>query len=181
MKVLIRTTLALLVVVMAASTPLTAQEPSMVFIDSERLRQEAPSLQTARQQMQERMQQLEAEADSALVPLQTEFQQMVTEFQQQQGMMTPERREEQEAALQQKQAELQQAGSQWEERAQQLQNEILAPALSRINEVIEGLRQERGYSFILDAASGGVVAADPSLDITQEVLRRLGAGSDQGS
>lgn len=181
MKFVIRTTLALVVAVMAAATPVAAQQASMVFIDSERLRQEAPSLQTARQQMQERMQQLEAQADSALTPLQTELQRLATEFQQQQGMMTPERRQEQQTAIQQKQAELQQAGSQWEQRAQQLQSEILAPALSRINEVIEGLRQERGYSFILDAAAGGVVAADPSLDITQEVLRRLGAGSDQGS
>lgn len=178
MKNIVRSTLALFALVFAASTPLSAQQGSMVFINSDQLRQEAPSLQAARQQMQERMQQLEAQADSALAPLQTEFQQMAAEFQQQQGMMTPERRQEEQMALQQKQAELQEAGSEWEQRAQQIQNEILAPALSRINDVIEALREERGYSFILDATAGGVVAADPSLDITQEVLRRLGNGAN---
>ncbi len=102
---------------------------------------------------------------------------MAVQFQQQQGMMTPETRQQQQTAIQQKQAQLQQAGSQWEQRAAQRQNEILAPALSHINEVIDQLRQEKGYSFILDAAAGGVVAADPALDITSEVLARLNASA----
>jgi outer membrane protein len=165
---------------MAAAGPLSAQQPSIVYLDSERLRQEAPSLQAARQQMQAEMAQLEAKADSALAPLQQELQQMAVEFQQQQGMMNAETRQRQQTAIQQKQAELQQAGSQWEQRAAQRQNEILGPALSHINDVIDQLRQEKGYTFILDAAAGSVVAADPALDITSEVLARLSA-SAQGS
>lgn len=180
MKALVRTTLAFFALVVAASAPLAAQQAGIVYLDSERLRQEAPSLQEARQTMQSEMAQLEAQADSALAPLQQELQQMAVQFQQQQGMMTPETRQQQQTAIQQKQAQLQQAGSQWEQRAAQRQNEILAPALTHINEVIDQLRQERGYSFILDAAAGGVVAADPALDITAEVLTRLN-GSAQGS
>lgn len=178
MKVLFRTTLAFFALVLAASAPLTAQQASIVYIDSERLRAEAPSLQQARVQMQTQMQTLEAQADSALAPMQAELQRMAAEYQQQQGMMTPERRQQQQAELQRKQAELQQAGTQWEQRAGQLQSEILAPALTRINEVIDALRSERGYSFILDSAGGGVVAADPALDITSEVLRRLNAAAN---
>lgn len=178
MKALFRTTLALIALVLAASGPLSAQQANIVFLDSDRLRQEAPSLQQARQQIQQRLQRLEAQADSALAPLQGELQQMAMEFQQQQGMMTPERRQEQQAALQQKQAQIQQTGSQFEQQAQQIQNEVLGPALSRINEVIDALRADRGYSFILDSAAGGVVAADPSLDITDEVLRRLSSAGN---
>ena len=179
MKVLVRTMLVLVALVMATSGPLAAQQVTIVYLDSERLRREAPSLQEARQQMQQEMGRLEAQADSALAPLQQELQQLAVEFQQQQGMMTPETRQQQQTAIQQKQAELQQVGSQWEQRAAQRQNEILGPALSHINEVINELREERGYSYILDAAAGGVVAADPSLDITGAVLERLNAA--QGS
>lgn len=173
MKVLFRSTLALIAFVIAASSPLAAQQANIVFLDSERLRQEAPGLQAARQQMQARMTALEAEADSALAPLQTEFQRLAVEFQQQQGVMSAEQRQQRQTQLQQKQAELQQAGAEWEQRAGQIQNEILAPALSRINDVIEALREERGYSYIFDSAAGGVVSADPALNITDEVLRRL--------
>lgn len=179
MKILVRTTLALLALVIAGSAPLTAQQASIVYLDSERLRSEAPSLQEARDEMQQEMERLEAQADSALAPLQAELQQMATQFQQQQSMMGQDARQEQQRALQMKQAELQQAGSQWEQRAAEIQNRILGPALSRINEVIDTLRQERGYSYILDSAAGGVVAADPSLDITAEVLRRLAGGASQ--
>lgn len=175
MKALFRSTLVLMALVLTASTPLAAQQVSIVFLDSERLRQEAPGLQAARQQMQEQMTRLEAQADSALAPLQTELQRLAVEFQQQQGVMSQERRQERQAELQRKQAELQEAGSRWEQRAGEIQSQILAPALSHINDVIEALRTERGYSYILDSAAGGVVSADPSLNITDEILRRLGS------
>lgn len=170
---MIRTTVALLALVVAASAPLAAQQVNIVYIDSERLGQEATALQQARQQVQQQMQQLEAEADSALAPIQAQLQQLVSEFQQQQGVMQQGQREQRETAIRQKQSELQQAGSEWEQRAGQIQNEILGPALNRVNQVIDELRAERGYSFILDTSAGGVIAADPALDITDEVLRRL--------
>ncbi len=174
MKALFRSTLALIALVVATSGPVAAQQVTIVYLDSERLRQEAPELQTARQEMQEQMAQLEARADSALAPLQTELQRLVVEFQQQQGVMSQEQRQERQAELQRRQTELQRAGAEWEQRAGQVQSQILAPALTRVNEVIDALRAERGYSYILDSAAGGVVAADPALDITDEVLSRLG-------
>lgn len=173
MNALFRTTVALIALAIAAASPLAAQQVTIVYIDSERLGQEAEGLQQARQQMQQRMQQLESEAESALAPMQAELQQMLTEFQQQQGVMQQGQRQERQTAIQAKQAELQQAGAQWEQRAGQIQSEVLGPALTRVNEVIDALRAERGYSFILDTSAGGVIAADPALDITDEVLRRL--------
>ncbi len=180
MKTLIRSTLLVLAAAVTLPGLAAAQQTGIVFLDSERLRQEAPSLQTARQQLQEEMAQLEAQADSALAPLQAEFQAAAQEYQQQQGMMTADRQQEQERALGQMQQRLQQEGAQWEQQAAQLQNRILGPALERINRVIDDIRSENGYQFVLDVAAGGVVAADPSLDITSEVLRRLQA-SNPGS
>ena len=180
MKGLTRTTLVLLAFILAAPGLAAAQEGSIVFLDSERLRQEAPSLQAARAQIQQELENLQAQADSELAPLQAELQGMAQEFQQQQGMMTAERRQERQQALATKQQELQQAGAQWDQRAQAIQSRILGPALEQINDVIDRIRQDNGYLFVLDVAAGGVVAADPSLDITSEVLRRLTA-SNQGS
>lgn len=182
MKLLVRTTFALLALVLAASGPLSAQQAGgIVFINSERLRAEAPGLQKAREQLQQEMGRFEAQADSTLAPLQQQLQQMAMEFQQQQGMMTPETRRERQQVMAQKQQELQQQGAQLEQRAAAKQNEILGPALERINRVIEQIREDRGYAFILDVAAGGVISADPALDITDEVLRRLNAVANQGS
>jgi outer membrane protein len=182
MKFFVRSTLALLVLSAAATGAASAQQAgSVVFLDSERLGQQAPSLQDARQRMQSEMQRLESQAELALAPLQEEFQRLAQDFQQQQAMMTAERRQQQQQQLAQKQQEIQRKGAEFEQQAAQKQNEILGPALERINQVIDQLRQERGYSFILDVAAGGVIAADPALDITDEVIRRLNAQANRGS
>lgn len=182
MKLAVRTTIALMALVLVASGPLSAQRAGgIVFIDSERLRREAPELQQARERLQQEMGQFEARADSMLAPLQQELQRMAVEFQQQQTTMAPEARRERQQALSQKQQELQQQGARLEQQAAERQNEIMGPALERINEVIQQIRQERGYAFILDVAAGGVIAADSTLDITGEVLNRLNAVANQDS
>ncbi len=166
--------------VLTAGSQLAAQSANIVFIDSERLRNEAPGLQAAKAQIQQEMSKFEAQADSTMAPLQQELQNELQQFQQQQSMMTAEKRQERQQALQQKQQQLQQRGQELQQQAQTKQNQILQPALEHINQVIDQIRSEKGYSFILNVASGGVIAADPSLDITAEVLRRLKGGASQG-
>ena len=53
--------------------------------------------------------------------------------------------------------------------------------MDKINQTIEQVRAEGSWSLILDVAAGGVVAADPALDLTQEVIRRLQAGATTGA
>jgi len=42
-----------------------------------------------------------------------------------------------------------------------------------ISEVIEAVREEGSYAFVFDIAAGAIVSADPTLDLTDEVIRRL--------
>jgi Skp family chaperone for outer membrane proteins len=46
--------------------------------------------------------------------------------------------------------------------------------MDRITVVIEALREEGQYSLILDVAAGSIISADSTLDLTPEVIRRLG-------
>jgi Skp family chaperone for outer membrane proteins len=48
--------------------------------------------------------------------------------------------------------------------------------MDQINTVVEALRREGSYSVIFDLAAGAILAADPGLDLTSEVIRRLQAG-----
>lgn len=178
MKNMIRTTLAMAALLVAA--PLAAQQPTarIVFINSQQIMQEAPTLQAARERIQGEIQALEEQARQELNPLNEQVQQMLTTYQQQRQMLTPEKRREQEAAIQAKQQELQQRAAQWDQRAQERQQQLLEPVLERVNTTIERLREEKGYAFILDVAAGGVIAADPSLDVTGEVLQRLQASGE---
>ena len=70
------------------------------------------------------------------------------------------------AALSERRTEL-------EETAQQRQSELVGPIMNRILEVTEQIRQEGSYAMIFDASAGAMVTADPSLDLTAQVLERL--------
>ena len=177
MKTVIRSGMMALGLMVAAGSLSAQQAQRFVFINSQRVMAEAPAIQQARTAMQQEMERL----DQQIVPLRTEYQSMVEAYQQQQAMMTPERRREQQQALGAKQQEIQQKAAELEQQAQARQQQLLEPALERINQVIEALREERGYAFVFDVAGGGVIAADPALDITDEVLRRLQTPASQGS
>jgi len=58
---------------------------------------------------------------------------------------------------------------------QDRQAQLVKPIMERVQGVIETLRAEEGYSFILDVGSQAsvVVAADKKLDLTDRVLARL--------
>ena len=45
--------------------------------------------------------------------------------------------------------------------------------MQRITAVIEEIRAEGSYSMIFDVAAPGIISADPALDLTAEVVRRL--------
>lgn len=58
--------------------------------------------------------------------------------------------------------------------AEQRRDELIQPVMDRINTIIEAVRVEGQYHLILDLAAGSIVAADPALDLTQQVIGRLG-------
>ena len=56
-----------------------------------------------------------------------------------------------------------------------LQNQLLAPVLSKIDAAIQKIGKERGYNYIMDAVSGALVYAIESHDLTDEVINELRA------
>ena len=54
-----------------------------------------------------------------------------------------------------------------------LQNQLLAPVLSKIDAAIQKIGKERGYDYIMDAVSGALVYAIESHDLTDEVIDEL--------
>jgi Skp family chaperone for outer membrane proteins len=56
--------------------------------------------------------------------------------------------------------------------AQQLSGTLIQKIRAEMVAVIEILAKERGLELVLDAATSGVVTASPTIDITDEVVRR---------
>jgi Skp family chaperone for outer membrane proteins len=55
------------------------------------------------------------------------------------------------------------------------QAELMQPIIERVNRVIDQTRQEGQYSLIFDLNDGALVAGDPALNITEEVIQKLRA------
>lgn len=99
--------------------------------------------------------------------------QAAAEYEQQQMSMTPEARAARERELAAQQTAIFNREQQIRDEAEQLQGDLLQPIMDEITAVIEEIRVEAGYALILDAGSNAILAADESLNLTQEVITRL--------
>ena len=119
--------------------------------------------------------------DAEMQGYQTEVQRLEDEItgmqqrlQQQQLTLSPEARANREQQIQTKVQEYQTRTQQLQQVADQRRNELIQPVVDRITVVIETLREEGQYSLILDVAAGAIISADSTLDLTPEVIRRMG-------
>lgn len=166
-----------LVGLVALALPVTAEAQQsglrIGYINSEAILQQAPGVQEAQSQFDQDMQGFQAEVQG----MAQELERMIQQYEQQQLTLSPEAKQQRQAAIRQKQQEYQERLQAIDERAGQRQAELVQPVMDSINDIIEQIRAEGNYSFIFNTAAGAIIAADPSLDLTDEVIRRLRTGA----
>lgn len=168
MRRLIFPAAAVLALVLAA--PAGAQSSLKIgYINSQEIIQEAPGAQQARQQLEQQLTEYRQEVQQ----MGEELQDQIERYEQQQMTLSEEARQQRQEEIRQKQQEYQQRVQQLEDQAARRQQEVVAPIMQQINTVIEDIRREGSYTVIFDVAAQGIVAADPGLDLTAEVIRRL--------
>ena len=150
-----------------------AQTTKIGYINSAEIVASAPGSAEAQAQFDA---ELQASQDE-ITRLETELENLDQQLQQQQLTLSPEAKANREAQLQAKYTEYQQRTGQLQEEANTRRAELVQPIMDQITAVIETLREEGNYALILDAAAGSIISADPTLDLTQEVLRRLEAAA----
>jgi len=107
--------------------------------------------------------------------LQRQMDSSIQAFDQQSIALSPAARQAKQKDLQTQQRRLETRTTELQQRAQQREQELMAPIQARINAVIQGLRAEGNYAVIFDADATGsnIVAADPALNLTPTVMGRL--------
>ncbi len=158
---------------LVAAPALQGQGVKVGYIDSQAILSEFAGAQQARQQMEESLSSYRLEVQQ----MGEELQESIVQFQQQELTMTETARATKQQEIEGRQQNYQQRIAQLEEDASRRQAEVFQPVMTQIGEVIEAIRVEGSYGMIFDVASQAVLSADPSLDLTQEVLRRLQVGS----
>jgi outer membrane protein len=102
---------------------------------------------------------------------------LVSDYAKNEATMSTDQKTARQAALREKQASYQQRTQQLEQKVQQDNQQLVAPVLQRVNQIIDQMRTEGNYTMIFDVQNqgSGIVSADKSLDITDQVVTRLKA------
>jgi len=149
----------------------TSAPPKIAYIDSKVVLSRAPGRKEAEDTFNKEMEASRAQVQKMGDSLQT----MIADYQKSQATLAANVREQREAAIRKKQEDYQSRAGSLDQRMQQRQMELVKPIMDQIRKVLDDIRQEDGYAFILDAGSeaGVIVAADRNLDITEKVIARL--------
>lgn len=147
--------------------------PKLGYIDSQAILNQDPAARQAQQQFEQDMTRYRSEVDQ----MGQELQDLIGRYEQQEAMLSEEAKTNRQEEIRLKQTEYQQRISELEQQAGLRQAELVEPVMERINEVIEDIRADGAYAIIFDVAAQGIIAADPALDLTPEVVRRLQAGA----
>ena len=164
------TALALVFTAASAGTAL-AQSQKIAYIDSKIVMARAPGRQAAEDTFNKEMEASRTQVQKMGDSLQT----MIADYQKVQATLAANVREQREAAIRKKQEDYQNRAGSLDQQMQQRQVELVKPIMDQIRTVLDAIRAEEGYAFILDAGAdgGGIVAADRNLDLTEKVIARL--------
>ena len=149
--------------------PLPPEGTPIVYVNTQAILPVAPGADSAGAAFQ----QLSVEFEGELDAFAAEIDSLIAAYQQQQSLLDPAGRQQKEQEIRDKQQEAAARQQELNVELDRRRAALLEPIVVRVNEVIEEIRAERGYSIVLDVAAG-VVAADTTLDITTSVLERLG-------
>ena len=173
MKRVLPFALAALAASLVSVAPAAAQTLKIGYLNSQRVLAEAPAAKAAQRTLEGEMRGYRAQVDSLANVLQA----AQADLQRQASTLTEAVRTQRQTELQQRFAAYQQRVNEIEQTAQRRQAELVDPVMKAINDVVEAVRREGSWTLILDSASGVMVAADPALDLTQQVIDRLKAGA----
>lgn len=150
--------------------------PNLAYVNTDAIIAQAPGAAEAQATFEREM----ARWQSEIQAMSDSLDAMISSFEQQQVMLSPERRQERQRTIELKRMEYQQRTLDLEQVARQRQQELIQPVLDRITRVLDAIREERDYSMIFDFASGALFTADTTLDITPLVIERLRASAAAG-
>ena len=154
-------------------TPAAAQsEVRIGYLNSERILSEYTSLAEAEKAYRQDVDDWNREAQAR----KREIERLEAELDQQEPMLSDEKGREKQEDYVKKVGDYEKfVQSIWgpNGKVTQRNEEILRPIIKRVQEILTEIAQLEGYTLILDAADGNILYADPSLDLTQQVLDEL--------
>ena len=164
-----------LIAIMACVFGASAQK--FALIDMEYILKNIPAYEVANQQLDQLSQRWQKEVEGQA----TEAQNMYKSFQNDMVFMTDEQKSQKEAQIVAKEKEATELRYKYfgpEGELFKKRQSLIAPIQDEIYNAVKKVSEERGYMCIFDrASSANIIFASPRIDVSNEVLAKLGIGN----
>ncbi len=153
---------------------MTAHAQKFALIDMDYLLKNIPAYERANEQLNQVSKKWQAEVDA----LTSEAQQLYKTYQSEAVFLSEEQKTQREEAIVSKEkaaAELKKKYFGPEGELYKKRESLMAPVQDEIYNAVKDISDQKGYTLILDRASdAGIIFASPKIDISNEVLTKLG-------
>jgi len=126
-------------------------------------------------QAKARLDSMFSERKAAVDKLRTAFEAKSAEYQKQQMLYSDTTRAQKEEELNMLGLQYQQAAAQAEGEMQQAYMGTMQSLAEKMRKICQTIATERQYTVVLEASQGAVIYATPSVDITDELIKRYNA------
>ena len=171
----IRLSILTLLVTVAMNLAASAQTLKIGYADPEVIITYMPEYQDIQQQMAAEYR----TSQEALQALAEDFQDRVEKYQKQQPLLSAERQAERETELAQLQTEIQDSAARKDQELAQRQEDLMAPLLERVQEVIDDVAAEKGLDIVIRSPALLFVNEDTISNINLDIAERLGIEIDE--
>ena len=163
----------LMLIVLCAST-MTMQAQKFALVDMDYILKNIPAYERANEQLAQFSKKWQAEVDV----LQTEAQTMYKDYQKEVVFLSQEQKKARQDAIMEKEREAAELKKKYfgpEGELFKKRTALMSPIQDEIYTAVSEIADLRGYQLVLDRASdAGIIFASPKVDISSEVLSRLG-------
>jgi len=163
----------LLLTALVLSVGLTSAVAQKIgYVNSQVLLQELPDYKNAEANFENYRTQLQKKLEQKAELLKVDYQAVARKAEQ--GELSPVQQEQETTRLQTEQNKLLQYEQEIQQDLVKRQQEEMQPILDKVNTAINTVAEENDMTYVFDAASGIILYADESTDITTQVKAKLG-------
>lgn len=152
----------------------TAHAQKFAFIDMEYIAKNIPAFEKANQQIEEASKKYQGEVEAVAKQAQTLYQ----SYQTQATKLTEQQKTQKEEAIVAKEKEGNELRRKYfgqDGELAKMQKDLISPLQDDIYEAVRSVAESQGYAAIIDRASASsVIFASPRIDISDEILSKLG-------
>jgi outer membrane protein len=166
-----RTTLRLAVLALALAAPAVRAETKIGYVDLQRAIREVDEGKAAtavlKRDFDEKQRQLDAKR--------TDFEKAKADFDKQSSLMNEQARRDRGGELERKAMELQQLFVQLQKDLSGREQEAMRGIIDKMTGLVREMAEADGFTMVLERGDAGIIYAQQSLDLTNELVRKYNA------